>query len=608
MQQPSIRHHFQVGRQTLSRQPQALLHGVLLLAVCGLTACGGGGSSGKAEPSSQVAAFGSAQTLYASPSSAQAYRALEQASFGPTPVTISEVQSQGIGAWVSQQLNMPASTPTNLAMVEASAAALGQNYARSSDVLNAWWTHAVTRPDQLRQRLAYALSQIFVVSASSSALSENGRMVASYMDMLTDKSTSTYRDLLEGVALHPAMGLYLSHMYNRKEDPLSGRVPDENFAREVMQLFTIGLYELSDDGTQKLRNGQPIETYTSDDVKGLAKVFTGLGWHRPAAYAGPWWECFYGGGACNLPQTSHVQAMGLYPEAHSISEKRFLGESVAAQSVPNPAASIKQALDRLATHPNTAPFISKQLIQRLVTSNPSPAYVSRVTQVFRGTGGNLKAVASAILLDTEARQPPAGAELARYGKLREPVLRWTHLMRVLPHVSTRQQLAQGGGFYLATDTSNPTTGLAQAPMYAPSVFNFYRPGYKPPQTQLSSAQMVAPEMQLTTETSVMGYATFVTEALTYGWGQWNPQTKRNDIQFDLSSFTALDDAAHAMQPQPLVDAVAMRLLDRKLPADLNGKVLQAVASMPRGTADALRRRTVAAIVLVAVSPEFLVQQ
>ncbi len=607
MQSPSISRLLYVGQQALNRKPLAFLNGMLL--ACGLTACGGGGGGGNgAEPATQMPTVGSAQTLYTSPSSAQAYRALVQTSFGPTPATISNMQSQGIGAWVSQQLDMPASTPTHLAMVEASAAALAQNRARSTDVLYSWWTHAVTRPDQLRQRLAYALSQIFVVSASSAALTENGRMVASYMDMLTNKSTSTYRDLLEGVALHPAMGLYLSHMYNRKEDPISGRVPDENFAREVMQLFSIGLHELNDDGIQKLRNGQPIETYTPEDVKGLAKVFTGLSWHRPAGYAGQWWECFYSVGACDLPQISHVQPMSMYPEEHSVSEKRFLGVAIAPQSTANPAASIKQALDRLANHPNTAPFISKQLIQRLVTSNPSPAYVSRVTQVFRSTGGNLKAVAMAILLDTEARELPTGDALAKYGKLREPVLRWAHLLRVIPNSSAQYQTEQGGGIYLASDTSNPTSGLAQAPMYAPSVFNFYRPGYKPAQTQLSSQQLVAPEMQITTETSVMGYATFVAESLVNGWGAWNPQAGHFDVQFDLSSFTALDDDTHASNPQPMVDAIAMRMLGAKLPTDLNNKVLLAVGGMPRGNSDALRRRAVAAIVLIAVSPQFLVQQ
>lgn len=544
---------------------------------------------------------------HASPTIAQAFRFLEQASFGPTPSAVNEVQTQGIGGWVVQQLDMPPSTPTHLDMVEASAKALGKSQAMSADVLYSWWTHAVTRPDQLRQRLAFALSQIFVVSAGNSVLASDGRMLASYMDMLTLKATSSYRDVLESVALHPAMGHYLSHLCNRKEDPLSGREPDENFAREVMQLFSIGLYELNDDGTLKLRNGQPIETYKADDVKGLAKVFTGLGWYRPPGYAGPWSDCFYGMNACYLPQVSHVGPMGLYPEEHSGSSKQFLGITIPTQNPPDPATSIRLALDRLASHPNTAPFISKQLIQRLVTSNPSPAYVSRVTQVFRSSGGNLKAVAQAILMDAEARVQPQGNDLVATGKLREPVLRWAHLLRALPHTSSRFQQKKGGGFYLADDTTSATRGLAQAPLHAPSVFNFYRPGYRPPQTELSRQQLVAPEMQLTNEASVMGYAKFVSEALAFGWG-WDAQANRNDIQFDLSQFMALDDLANAARPQPLVDALAMRLLGQPLSETLNAQVLQGITSMPRSNPDYLRRRTVAAIVMIAVSPEFMVQQ
>jgi hypothetical protein len=186
--------------------------------------------------------------------------------------------------------------------------------------------------------------------------------------------------------------------------------------------------------------------------------------------------------------------------------------------------------------------------------------------------------------------------------------RWAHLLRALPHRSTHQALSQSATFLLATDTSHPAYGLSQTPMAAPSVFNFYRPGYKPPRTALSQQGMVAPEMQITDETSVFGYANFVAKALSAGWGRNHPSTGQPDIQFDLSRFMALDDAEHARRPEALVNAVALQLLGQALPPTLNEQVLAAVGAMPQGQAAALRRRAAATVLLIAVSPPFLVQQ
>jgi uncharacterized protein (DUF1800 family) len=588
----------------------------LVLTLSALVGCGGGGggspsptpniSSGSGSgnsPSATSLAVGSASIT-----EPQAHRFLMQASFGPSPASVARAQSIGEAAWIDEQWGLPLSGPTHVSMVTASTLALAQTQPRAHDIAFSWWTHALTQPDQLRQRVAYALSQIFVVSTTNALLADNSRLVAAYMDMLTTRSGGTFRDLLEGVALHPAMGLYLSHLLNRKEDTVSGRVPDENFAREVMQLFSIGLYELEDDGTPKLVNGQPVETYTSADVKGLAKVFTGLGWYRPPGASAAWWECFYGANSCYLPELQQTQPMGLYTQEHSTSVKNFLGISIPVQNPANPSLSIRLALDRLATHSNTAPFISKQLIQRLVSSNPSGDYVRRITQVFRSSGGDLKVVVKAILLDPEARTAPQGPSTSRYGKLREPVLRWAHLLRALPHQSTSKATLGDAGFYLATDTSSPSDGLSQTPMAAPSVFNFYRPGYKPPHTGLSGQNLLAPEMQLATETSVVGYANFVAKALDQGWGLAHPATGKPDIQFDLSSFVALDDSAHASRPSPMVDALARQLTGSVLPTTINEQVLAAVGPMPRSTALEKRRRAAAAVLLIAVSPVFLVQQ
>ncbi|MGE5450407.1 MAG: DUF1800 domain-containing protein [Acidobacteriota bacterium] len=551
--------------------------------VCALAACGG---ADEKKPISE----------------ADAVRFLEQASFGPTPDAIAQLQAVGYEKWIEDQFSVVSNQPTHLQVVEASAADRAAPKPDSSDVTYSWWTHAIRDNAQLRQRVAFALSEIFVVSTTSD-LGGEGRMVASYMDMLARDSSATYRQLLEDVAMHPAMGIYLSHKTNRKEDPTSGRVPDENFAREVMQLFSIGLYELNADGSLKLNNGQPIETYNANDVKGLAKVFTGFSWNWPTAQlALVWWKCFWRTSECRTAG-QEVSAMTGYAQEHSTSAKQFLGVTVEAQATANPSASLKAALDRLANHPNTAPFISRQLIQRLVTSNPSPSYVQDVAQVFTSTGGDLRQVIPAILMHQEARHHDTSDTA---GKLREPVLRVTHLLRALPHASdTYSSKASAGSvaYYPISDTDNPGTALGQTPMRSPSVFNFFRPGYKPPQTELGARGLVAPEMQITTETTVLGYANFVAGILNDGWGKWNANTRLYDLRFDLSAFSALAD-----DPASLVDSVARRLLGSTAPEEVTTEAVAALSAMPAATAADRRKRAQAAILLLAVSPSFIVQQ
>lgn len=599
--------------------PKATTHRALSqsLLVAGLAAsiqlsgCGGGGGGGGDNSDNTAAAAGANRDTVASVSmkpttDLEAHRFLTQATFGPTPSDIARVKAIGYDQWINEQLDGTRLQATHVASAESSHRLLSTVRPTTSDVLFSWWTRAVTDPAQLRQRVAFALSEIFVVSTMDGELEQYGTLVASYLDMLTAKADGNYRDLLEGVALHPAMGEYLSHRSNMKELPSIGRVPDENFAREVMQLFSIGLHELHDDGTLKLNNGKPIETYTSDDVKGLAKVFTGWSWHRPASKASViWWHCFWWLDTCKDP-SQLVMPMSPYAEEHSTSEKRFLGVVIPAQSTAQPQQDLKIALDRLATHPNTAPFISKQLIQRLVTSNPSPAYVASVTQAFRSSGGNLKATVKAILLHPEARTaPPLTA--TGYGKLKEPVLRFTQLLRALPHTSTAAAYGKTVNgvipFYFVSLTDDASNSLGQTPLRAPSVFNFYRPGYKPAQTQLAAQNLVSPEMQLTSENSVLGYANFITNVLQDGWGQVNPLSQRPDIQFDFSALEPL-----ASQPQNLVTLVSTRLLGGPAPAALNTKVVNAISQMANTSAADKRRRAQAAVLLIAVSPHYIVQQ
>jgi uncharacterized protein (DUF1800 family) len=587
-----------------------------MVVACTAAGCGGGGGSGGSSSSISgisgqsadqsatlpLASTGLKYSATAAPTNdTDAYRFLTQATFGPTPADVVRVKSIGYSRWIDEQLGLRLQT-SHLSTVEASASTLQTGEPRAEDVVFSWWTHAVRDPAQLRQRMAFALSQIFVVSV---ATLENGRQVASYMDMLTKHADGNFRDLLEAAALHPAMGQYLSQMSNRKEDLSSGRVPDENFAREIMQLFTIGLYSLDNAGRPVLANNQPVETYSASDIKGLARVFTGLSWYRPPNKSGlDWTRCFWRAADCQDP-AQEVTAMSTYAEAHEPGEKSFLGITLLANSTPNTSADINAALDRLATHPNTAPFISKQLIQRLVTSNPSDGYVSDITKVFRDTNGNLGAVVKAILLHTEARAVPQ-ATRGQYGKLREPVLRLAHLLRAVPHSSDRYGINQQAGttpFYMVEDTSDPGTALGQSPMKAPSVFNFFRPGYAPPQTEFSNLGLVAPEMQITNETSVLGYVNFIATTLNDGLGRWNGPLRRRDVQFDYSKWEPL-----ASTPADLVASVAHDLLGHAMAPDATSAAIAGIASMPQSNPSQRRLRVQAALLAILVSSDFIVQQ
>lgn len=566
------------------------------LSIClVLSGCGGSDSESSTPANNQIEAD-------APISEQDAHRFLTQATFGPTPEEVAHLQAIGYRKWIDDQFAANSNLPTHLQLAEASAQTRGLTRPDATDVTYSWWTHAIKDQAQLRQRIAFALSEIFVVSTASD-LGSQGRMIASYVDMLSRNSDTTYRQLLEDVALHPAMGSYLSHRNNRKEDPTSGRVPDENFAREVMQLFSVGLYELNTDGTLRLNNGQPIETYNADDVKGLAKVFTGFSWSWPALKSGlVWWKCFWRSSECS-DVSQETTLMSAYSQEHSTSTKQFLGTTVEAQSQANPIVSLHMALDRLANHANTAPFISKQLIQRLVTSNPSPGYVQDVASVFRGSGGNLKEVVKAILLHKEARSP---ANLETSGKLREPVLRLAHLLRAIPHSSdtyTNRTAAGAVAYYAIGETDNPGTSLGQTPMRAPSVFNFFRPGYVPPQTELGARGMVSPEMQITTETTVVGYATFMAAILNDGLGKWDSERRLNDVRFDLSNYEGMAD-----QPSQLFAAVHKRLLGSEPTPDLANEAIAAIESMPNRNVSEKRKRAQAAILLVSVSPSFIAQQ
>jgi uncharacterized protein (DUF1800 family) len=576
------------------------LHRLLaLLLAATLAACGGGaGGGGNNEPSAPV--------IEKPATRAAAMRFLNQATFGPTDADIERVMAIGYGPWIDEQFAR-APSEHRLAWDTADAAIKAADASRSAgtrEVLDSFYKSAVSGEDQLRQRVAFALSQIFVASMMQDNVGNEPRGVAGYLDMLARDGLTTYRQLLEQVARHPSMGLYLSHLRNQKEDGAQGRVPDENFAREVMQLFSIGLHPLNPDGSVV---AGAAATYTHDDIGGLAKVFTGWSWAGPDTADGRFW-----GWSQYRDANRGWQPMQGYAKFHSTSEKRFLGTVVAAQAGADANASLKAALDTLAAHPNVGPFIGRQLIQRLVTSHPSPAYVERVARVFADNGatvrGDMKAVVRAVLLDREARDDAAAADPG-HGKLREPVLRLTALLRAFGATSD-------SGAWLIGATDDPGSALGQSPLRSPSVFNFYRPGYLAPGSESGAAQRTAPELQITHETTVAGYANYLRSGLQSGFGQngVNWTAPRRDVQLALTVEAALAD-----RPTELVEHVASRLLGGAVNDAWRTEVLAAVESITlpllkpdlsnQSQHDSARRnRARLAVFLAAVAPEFLLQK
>jgi uncharacterized protein (DUF1800 family) len=577
-----------------------LVRGLAALGVAAmLAACGGGGGGEDAPIASDAPA-----------TREEAARFLTQATFGPTQADIDRVMRIGYERWIDEQLARAPSS--HRALWEAADLALKASDPNASagqeGVLNAFWRHAVHGADQLRLRHAYALSQIFVISMVDGTVGDNPRAVAAWLDMLNEQGVGTYRQLLESVSRHPMMGVYLSHLRNQKANPATGRVPDENYAREVMQLFSIGIVELNPDGTPRTVGGVPVETYTPADISGLAKVFTGWSWDCVDTSSG----CFYNGAVNGQsdPDRSFKPMKG-YAQFHSTEAKTFLGTTIAAQTSADPHASLTAALDAIASHPNVGPFIGRQLIQRLVTSNPSPQYVHDVARVFadngKGVRGDLKAVLKAVLLHPEARTMSDTS-----GKVREPVLRLSAYLRAFPHTSDT-------GRWRVGNTDNPGSALGQSPMRAPSVFNFFRPGYVPPGTYAAAAGLVAPEMQIAHETTAAGYVNFMRDNLSSGVGVYNGTIdgvtyNRRDLRPDFTAELALAD-----RPAALVDHVVAKLTYGTVSQALKDTIVEAVASIaiPAPTSNgsnasaidtAKLNRVRAAILLVLASPEFLVQR
>jgi uncharacterized protein (DUF1800 family) len=532
----------------------------------------------------------------------EASRFLQQATFGPTWADINKLRTQSIEAWLNEQLAMTAQ-PSVLNYIQAKFDSspdyipiTGSKYTPSL-VGQKFWANAATANDQLRKRVAYSLHSIFVVSQVEQNLFYQARAYASYLDSLDRLAFGNFRTLIEEVALSPAMGAYLSHMGNMKEDAATNRLPDENFARELMQLFTIGLHELNIDGTPKLNNqGQPIETYNNNDVMAMAKVFTGWSWGFDDNQLTE--NNFLRGQPDALTTGSNrpdVRRMKAYPGMSSIAEKRLFAGRPNAVIIPantSAAVSVRMALDTLFNHPNLGPFIGKQLIQRLVTSNPSPAYVSRVAQVFNNNGagvrGDLSAVVRAILLDSEARSstPPS-----RFGKLREPVLRVSQLLRAFGAQSA------SGEFQIADNLP----GLGQVVNYMPSVFGYFRPGYVPPNTTLADSDMTAPEMQIIDESTLSTWVNAVEVMLREGIG-WHGNVL--DVTLPLSTEASMVTSA----PADFISRIDALLFAGKMSPALRKNIMDAMQGVNEKAANSTQWRTRVGIYIAMTSPEFFIQR
>ena len=542
-----------------------------------------------ASPSGGPPGTGAAGT----PSPVQASRFLMQATFGPTPEAIAELRSLGYAAWIAQQRALPPSLlQPYIRAIKADGAGPRTDrtynfnemdkFVFGNNVTTPFARNAVAGKDQLRQRMAFALSQILVVSRRDANLEEKPEGMANYYDTLSRNALGNFGKLLEEVTFHPAMGWYLSSAGNQKADPSIPRYPDENYAREIMQLFTIGLWKLNPDGSRKTdTSGEPIPTYDNGDITEMARVFTGMYFASPYGWGGGGWADDH----ITLP-------MVMYPERHDFGFKHLPNGFVIPEREPSEANGKRDILDAvgaLFNHPNTPPFICRQLIQFLVTDNPSPAYIRRVQDVFvndgSGVRGNLGAVAQAILLDPEARGLPISGSS---GKVREPVIRTMHLGRMF-------RLAESyPDFVWWNWTDNFYANSLQEPMNSPSVFNFYTPVYQAP-GEIRNGGLVSPGFQIVNTFSAVSFPNLLWDYLHDGFkSAW-------DWEYPLDYSRTL---LLAENPNALIDHIDLLVCAGNLTARTRGIMLGALSNPSLS-----RKERVATAIWTAMnSPEGAVQR
>jgi uncharacterized protein (DUF1800 family) len=577
-----------------------------------------------------------------------ASRFLLQSQLSATEAEVNAVKSTTFAAYLQQQFAKPIGQ-TGWQWLEARGYGVSDTNNYFFNMYPAEymiWNQLFSSQDSMRKRIALGLSEFFVSSMQSAEFTWRSHAYAQYWDSLVSNAFGNFRTLLEDITLNPAMGYFLNTKGNQKEDTSTGRVPDENYGREVMQLFSIGLYQLNLDGTEKLDgNGKKIETYTQNDVTNIARVFTGYDFDAPPS------ERFMPVGETYTVEGRQFtsRSMKFDLSRHSRLASTFLGATVPADA--SGAQSLKIALDTLYMHPNVGPFFGRQMIQRFVTSNPSPAYVGRVAAAFNNNGagvrGDLKAVWTAIFLDDEARRTytvnttpipaptdPAAIRNAEgrlnrdigdkaFGKLREPMLRFVQWGRTfgLGPVNASYQ------FWKISETSSAANSLGQSPLRSPSVFNFFRPGFIPPSSALAATNTTAPEFQLVNETTVGGYLNFMQDVIRNGFRSYIdpavPQASypANNGYKLHSAATYTPELALATDATALIKRINLLMAAGQVSDANQTLMINAIATMPLITlpatptaaqitqqANQKTDRVAAAVLMVMACSEYLIQK
>jgi uncharacterized protein (DUF1800 family) len=550
----------------------------------------GSGYAVSAEKSAQSATIALAKASPL-PSAKAAVRFLNQAAFGPNGdfSSVHEVMAKGYRRWINDQFARPVGLQQPY-INYLNRVLRKKVYADSKAV--SWWNRAMkstATSDPLRQRVGFALSEIMVISDHADELANTPAGMMNYYDLLLRGAFGNYRDLLHKVGMHPCMGTYLNHLQNEKGDPDEGTFADENFAREIMQLFSIGLWELNLDGTWKLdASNQPIPTYDNTTIAEMARVMTGFSFGGPKARGFLW------------PPENFTAPMRMWDKYHDLGAKTLLnGVTLPARTASNPdkgtagMADYDAAIDCLFHHPNTAPFISSQLIQKLVTSNPSPAYVARVAAKFVNNGsgvrGDLKAVINAILLDNEARDPAVSAEVTS-GKMKEPYLRTVNLARAF-------NAKAANGVYRLKHLEDVHF---QQPLSAPSVFNFFKPGYAPA-GPVSDAGLVGPEFQILNAVTALNVPNYYYSALRNGFNRWGSKDPREIVRPSYAAELKLVEDVPA-----LLRRLDLLMTGGMLPKEQHQVIREAVEQIRTNMWEWKLERVRMAIYLIATSPEFAI--
>lgn len=531
-----------------------------------------------------------------------ASRFLAQASFGADYEAIEAMAQTSYKAWIEEQISMPFTfdhLQHTLDVTNAELQGVFDNNGDPTDVEpeirywhDGWWKNVMESPNMLRARVAFALSEIFVVSEVG-VLDDEALGLANYYDMLCQNAFGNFRDLLLEVTLHPCMGRYLTSVNNPKSNPAINRFPDENYAREIMQLFTIGLYELNPDGTKKVDEASNfIPTYDNYDIFQLAKVFTGLTYGDAFLF-----------GQNPASQYTFTMPMEMYDTWHEPGPKQLVnGGMIEDRNPVDGMADIVDAIDHLANHPNVAPFIGTRLIQRLVKSNPSPAYVGRVSAVFNDNGsgvrGDLGAVVKAILLDPEARDC-SQQDMDDAGMLREPMIRYTHLSRAFNASSPNGQYRND------MDEFYDRTG--QRPLAAETVFNFFQTDFQP----IGAIQQdgkVAPEFQILNSRTTIGYANKVHDWLIdndlmewyrlYGDEDYNGDEM--EVELDFQDEVEMMEQG---QLEQVIERLNLIMLHGQMTDYTRTQIVNALADLPNSIAlDKVR----VAVFLIMISPDYAI--